>query len=424
MEYLQVIKQPNFARLWFAQILSQIGQNLLNFSLIILVYDLTVGSRFANLSVALLVIAFGLPSLLFASVAGAYVDRWDRRKVLIASNILRGLLVLIYIRIDHHLWWILFLSFVISTILQFFVPAETATIPKVVPKKLLLPANSLFIFSIYAAFIIGYSASGPAIELFGNHGPYVLVAAMMVLAGILTAGIPRQPPGDTTTRPIKFDLIRHLRANWELVTAHRQRFFSILQLTITQAVVSILVTLAPALSLALLHIPLQQASHVLIIPVGIGMVLGVLLVNVVARKRDKTLVIQVCLVIAALTLTLLGLSGQLYRLYHGNTVVPVASIAVIVSMLMLVLGLINAMISAVAQTLLQESTSDDNRGKVFASLNMMINLAATAPILIAGLLASLISVTKVLTLLGALLTIYAVYLAWAYRPEETGAART
>jgi len=417
MEYLQVIKQPNFARLWFAQILSQVGQNLLNFSLIILVYDLTVGSRFANLSVALLVIAFGLPSLLFASVAGAYVDRWDRRKVLIASNILRGLLVLIYIRIDHHLWWILFLSFVISTILQFFVPAETATIPKVVPKKLLLPANSLFIFSIYAAFIVGYSASGPSIELFGNHGPYVLVAAMMVLAGLLTAGIPRQPPGDTTTRPIKLDLVRHMRTNWELVTAHRQRFFSILQLTITQAVVSILVTLAPALSMALLHIPLQQASHVLIIPVGIGMVLGVLLVNVVARKRDKTIVIQVCLVIAAVTLTLLGLSGHLYSLYHGNTIVPVASIAVIVSMLMLILGLINAMISAVAQTLLQESTSDDNRGKVFASLNMMINLAATAPILLAGLLASIFSVTKVLTLLGTLLTIYALYLAWAYRPD-------
>lgn len=423
MEYIALIKQPNFARLWFAQILSQVGQNLLNFSLIILVFDLTVGSHFANLSVALLVIAFGLPALLFASVAGAYVDRWDRRKVLVISNLLRGGLVLIYIFIDQHLWWILLLSFIISTIMQFFVPAETATIPKLVSKKLLLPANSLFIFSIYAAFIVGYSASGPAIELFGNRGPYVLVAGMMLVAGLLTAGIPRQPATDKTTRPIRLDLIRHMRANWKLVTSNRQRFFSILQLTITQAVVSILVTLAPALSLALLHIPLQQASHVLIIPVGIGMVLGVLLVNVVARRRDKTLVIQVSLVIAGLTLTMLGLSGQLHRLYHGNTLVPEASIAIIVSMLMLILGLINAMISTVAQTLLQESTSDDNRGKVFASLNMMVNLAATAPILIAGLLASIISVTKVLTLMGALLTVYALYLAWAYRPEEIGPAR-
>lgn len=416
MDYLALIRQPNFAKLWFAQILSQVGQNLLNFSLIILVFDLTVGSRFANLSVALVVIAFGLPSLLFASIAGAYVDRWDRRKVLVASNLLRGALVLVYTLIDKHLWGILFLSFVISTILQFFVPAETATIPKLVSKKLLLPANSLFIFSIYAAFIVGYSASGPAIELFGNHGPYVLVAAMMLVAGLLTAGLPRQPAGDTSVAPVRLDLWRHMRDNWKLVTAHRQRFFSILQLTITQAVVSILVTLAPALSLALLHIPLQQASHVLIIPVGIGMVLGVLLVNVVARNRDKTLVIQVCLIIAAVTLTMLGLSGQLYRLYQGNPVVPEASIAVIVSMLMLILGLINAMISAVAQTLLQENTSDSNRGKVFASLNMMINLAATAPILVAGLLASVLSVTKVITLLGAGLTVYALYLAWAYRP--------
>jgi MFS family permease len=416
MEYLQLLRQPNFAKLWFAQILSQVGQNLLNFSLIILTFDLTVGSRFANLSVALLVIAFGLPSLLFASMAGAYVDRWDRRQVLVVSNLLRAGLVLVYTLIDKHLWGILFLSFTISTVMQFFVPAETATIPKLVSKKLLLPANSLFIFSIYAAFIIGYSGSGPAIEAFGNHGPYVVVAGMMFVAALLTARLPRQPAGDTSIAPVRIDLVRHMRENWQLVTAHRQRFFSILQLTITQAVVSILVTLAPALSLALLHIPLQQASHILIIPVGLGMVLGVMMVNVVARNRDKTLVIQVCLIIAAITLTMLGLSGQLYRLYHGNTVIPVASIAVVVGMLMLILGLINAMISATAQTLLQESTSDDNRGKVFASLNMMINLAATAPILVAGLLASVLSVTKVITIIGTILTAYSLYLAWSYRP--------
>ena len=416
MEYLELIKSPNFARLWFAQILSQVGQNLLNFSLIILVFDLTAGSRFANLSVALLVIAFGLPALLFASVAGAYVDRWDRRKVLIISNLLRGALVLIYTRIDTHLWWILLLSFVISIVLQFFVPAETATIPKLVPKRLLLPANSLFIFSIYAAFIIGYSGlrSWPS-RCLATMARTWWWPGMVLVAGLLTARLPRQPPGDTSKEPVRLDLLRHIRENWKLVTAHRQRFFSIMQLTVTQAVVSILVTLAPALSLALLHIPLQQASHILIIPVGIGMVLGVLLVNVVARNRDKILVVQVCLIIAALTLTLLGLSGELYRLYHGNLLVPEASIAIIVSMLMLTLGLTNAMISAVAQTLLQESTSDDNRGKIFASLNMMINLAATAPILIAGLLASIISVTKVITLLGAVLTIYALYMAWSYR---------
>jgi MFS family permease len=422
MEYLILLRQPNFLRLWLAQILSQVGQNLLNFSLIIVVFDLAQGSRFANLSVALLVIAFGLPALLFASIAGSYVDLWDRKKVLVASNLIRAGLVLLYPFAAHSLWLILLLSFLISTVLQFFVPAETATIPKLVFKKSLLSANSVFIFTIYAAFIVGYSASGPVVALFGNHGPYVVVAVMMFLAGLFSATLPAQPATKAATERPRTQIWQHMQENWRLVTSHRERYFSIWQLTITQAVVSVLITLAPALSLALLHIPLQQASHILIIPVGIGMVLGVMLVGSVTRDRAKTTVIQTCLVIAAITLTMVGLSGQLYRIYQGNTVVPVASISLIVGTLMLMLGLLNALISATAQTMLQESTTDDNRGKVFASLNMMINLAATAPILVAGLLSAVLSVTKVIALLGAALTVYALWVSWHYRVDQKGPA--
>lgn len=413
-----MLRIANFDKLWLAQILSQIGQNLLNFALIILVYDMTSGTHYANLSVALLVIVFGLPSLLFAPIAGSYVDYWDRRLVLIATNLLRALLVLGYIAFEGNLLIILVLSFVISTIMQFFVPAETATIPKLVPKSLLLPANSLFIFSIYAAFIVGYSASGPAVQQFGHHGPYWVVAGMWFVAGILSLLIPKQPVRRPKSRPPRPHLWERMAENWTYIRAQRDRYFSVLQLTVTQAMVSVLVTLAPALSIALLHIPLQRASHVLIIPVGVGMVLGVLVVHFVVRDRAKMAVIQVCLIIASIALTALGLVGQLYRTYHGETLVPIATISVIVGILMLILGLINSMISATAQTLLQETTSDENRGKVFGSLNMFINLAATMPILFSGALADLLSVTKVVVIFGFLMTVYSIYMAWHFRPAR------
>jgi MFS family permease len=422
MEYLAVLRQRDFAKLWMAQILTQVGQNLLNFSLIILTFDAAAHSRFANLSVALLVLAFGLPAVVFASTAGTLVDFWDRRLILVIANSLRAALVLLYLLIQGHLWLILLLTLVVSTILQFFIPAETATIPRVVPEKLLLPANSLFIFSLYGAFIIGYSASGPVIQLFGSRAPYVIVAVFMAVAAVLTALLPPQPVNRPASAiPRRLHLVQDFRENWHLVTARRTRFFSILQLTITQGLVSILITLAPALSLALLHIPLQDASHVIILPVGVGMVLGVLLVNVVTRKQAKATVIQAGLIIAGVTLTLLGLSAHLYQFYQHNTLIPVASIAFIIGILMLILGLINAMISAAAQTMLQENTTDANRGKVFASLNMMINLAATFPILITGLLASILSVTKVITLIGLGLTTYAILMALRYRPHHLAA---
>jgi len=415
VEYLALIRNRNFTKLWLAQILSQVGQNLINFSLIILVFNLAAGSRFANVSVSLLVLSVGLPALLFASMAGVYVDYWDRRKVLVVTNILRGILIVGYVFVDGSLGLILLLTFIISIIMQFFIPAETATIPSIVPKKQLLSANGLFVFSIYASFILGYSGSGPAVRMLGEHGPYILVAAMMLLAALLTAFLPSQHHHRAGVRPPRPRLIKTIVENWRLIRERPDRFYSISQLTITQAIVSVLITLAPALSLALLHIPLQEASHILVIPVGVGMVLGVLLVNPLGKAGGKTAVIQAGLIIAACTLIALGLSGQFYREYHGEAILSTTTIAMIVAILMLILGLINALISATAQTLLQESTGDDNRGKVFASLNMMINLASTVPILLSGVLADLLSVTKVTIILGLLLGAYAIYMLRHYR---------
>ncbi|HEX7259360.1 MAG TPA: MFS transporter [Candidatus Saccharimonadia bacterium] len=415
MLYLRLFKYADFAKLWSAQILSGISQNLLNFSLIILVYELTLGSQFANLSVSLLVLTFGLPALLFAPIAGAYVDHWDRKKVLVVSNLLRAGLVLLYVFFDHNLSLILIISFIVSTILQFFVPAESASIPNVVPKNLLLAANSLFIFSLYASFIIGYSGSGPAIHYLGPHGPYWVVAGMLLLAALLTSTLDLRSVKRRSGPLPRLHPVKHLRNNWRIITSQRDRLFSALQLTVTQAMVSVLITLAPALSLAVLHIPLKQASHILIIPVGVGLVLGVVLVTTISKRLTKMRLIQGGLITAGITLTLVGLSGQLYRTHDGQTLLPLAVIPVILAVLMLLLGMLNALISAAAQTMLQESTNDENRGKVFASLNMMVNLAATTPILLTGLLADLLSVTKVITMLGVIATVYALYITWRYR---------
>jgi MFS family permease len=81
---------------------------------------------------------------------------------------------------------------------------------------------------------------------------------------------------------------------------------------------------------------------------------------------------------------------------------------------MLILGIINAMVSAAAQTLLQESTEDKDRGKVFGSLNLMVNIAATLPVFITGLLADLLSVTKVVMLIGGALFVYSLFMLWRY----------
>jgi MFS family permease len=167
--------------------------------------------------------------------------------------------------------------------------------------------------------------------------------------------------------------------------------------------VGVILALAPALSVAVLHIPLQKAAWYLIFPAGFGMVVGVGSISALSRKWSKVRILEVCLVVAAVSLTLLGLTGELYR----SDDVPYTTIGIIVAALVFTLGMLNAIISATAQTLLQEKSSDEIRGKIFGSLNMMINIASTVPIFVAGILADLISVTKVITLIGAAVAIYA-----------------
>jgi MFS family permease len=416
-----VVRNANFTRLWSAQILSQIAQNLLNFALIIRVFQLASGTRFANISVALLILSFGIPSIFFAAAAGVYVDHWNKKRVMLLANILRGLLVLGYLVFEHNLVMVLLLSFVISSITQFFAPAEAASIPALVEQRQLLRANSLFVFTLYASFIIGYSASAPVIGIFGASGPYWVTSVMFLAAALLIYFLPNIRVHESSGMPFKQVIKftgREILANWRLIRANHNLSFPITQLTITQGCLGVILALAPALSIAVLGTPIQNASHFLIIPAGVGMILGVALIGTLAQQYTKTRLIAVGLIVAASALTLLGMSHALYMRVEGHWLGRVTEAGMPVAVLVLILGFTNALVSAAAQTILQENTTDASRGKVFGALNMMINIAATLPIFFAGILADLTSVTMVISWLGLVLLAFAIGQFWWLKRQD------
>jgi MFS family permease len=406
---MTIIRNVNFNRLWGAQILSQIATNLLNFALIIRVFQLAQGTRLANVSVAILILSFGVPSIFFAAAAGVYVDRWNKKVVLVVANLVRAVLVLGYLAVEHNLWLVLLLSFIISSATQFFTPAEAAALPVLVSKNQLLRANSLFVFTIYASFIVGYSASAPVLGAFGPRGPYILTAVMFGLAAALVSMLPNIEALESVAMPFKKVVrftIHEISANWKLIRSNHNLSFPILQLTITQGMLGVILALAPALSQAILGIPLEHSSHYLVIPAGIGMVLGVVLID--RLKVSHVRLIAVGLIIAAGALMLLGFAHQLHHATDGLHRLHHYQIGLIVAPLVFVLGFVNAVVSVAAQTLLQENTSESSRGKVFGALNMMINIAATLPIFFAGILADIFSVSTVIIALGTALIAFAI----------------
>ena len=197
---LAVFRNPAFLRLWLSQAATQIGGNMVLFGLTVI-----VSSTQPNTAVSLLILSFLVPAVLFSAVAGVYVDRIDRRLVLITTNILRGFAMIGLFLVGDHFLAILLLNIFVSTVTVFFAPAEAAMIPEVVPRRQLLSANGVFTLTLNAAFAIGFALLGPlVINIAGRAGrdPHrrraVLPGRRLLFhaAGIAAAAEARRPtPG-------------------------------------------------------------------------------------------------------------------------------------------------------------------------------------------------------------------------------------
>src|SRR5512135_2316123 len=146
--YTAVLRNRNFLALWMAQVLSNTALNGSFFIQLILIEQVTGSST----QLAAVILAFSLPAVLLSAIAGVVVDRVPKKTILIASNALRvltgGALAFLASYLSSHnlsetsfLIGIYLLVFTASAIGQFFAPAEGATIPLLVSKENLLPAN-------------------------------------------------------------------------------------------------------------------------------------------------------------------------------------------------------------------------------------------------------------------------------------------
>ena len=150
---LEVLRNRPFLLLWLSQLATQVGGNMAVYGLTVIVFNATGSSS----AVSILLLTFLAPAVLFSALAGVFVDRLDRRWLLLITNVLRGLATLALFVLVGNLAAVLILNVVISTITVFFAPAEAAMIPTLVPRPLLLAANSLFVFTLNTAFAIGFA---------------------------------------------------------------------------------------------------------------------------------------------------------------------------------------------------------------------------------------------------------------------------
>ena len=188
---LIVLRQRNFALLWFGQLASTIGDMVLFVALPFYIYDRT-GSALAT---GAMFIVQTMPSLLLSPLAGVLVDRWNRKRVMVVADLLRALVLLplFIVHSTEWLWLIYPIAFGKMSISQFFVPAKSAIIPSLVAKKYLMKANSLSAIGTCLASLVGPSLGGLLLGLVGLHSVVLLDASSYVISGVLISFISLSP---------------------------------------------------------------------------------------------------------------------------------------------------------------------------------------------------------------------------------------
>ncbi|CAA9555685.1 MAG: Uncharacterized MFS-type transporter [uncultured Thermomicrobiales bacterium] len=211
---LRVLRRRDFALLWFAGLISIVGDWMLSVALPIAVYRLTDSA----VATGGLVVARLLPSLLLGSVAGVFVDRWDRKRTMVLVNLLRAPTLLLLPLVDSagEVWIVFVVAFVGSALGQFFGPAENALLPTLVGEEDLIPANALNILNNNLARLIGPALGGVVAGWYGLGGVAAADSATFLVAAALIALIasPARPHRGAPKEASVGGRWRALREEW------------------------------------------------------------------------------------------------------------------------------------------------------------------------------------------------------------------
>ena len=188
---LAVLRRRDFGLLWLAGLVSVAGDWVLMTALPYVVYVQT-GSVLAT---AGMVAAELAPSMLLTSFAGVFVDRWDRRRLLVVTNLLQALTVTALLLVDDGSLWVVYVvAAAQSAVASFSQPAESALLPSLVPSEDLVPANALNVLNNRVGRLVGTPLGAVLLGLGGLHAVVVVdVASFLAAAGLVAAMSARDP---------------------------------------------------------------------------------------------------------------------------------------------------------------------------------------------------------------------------------------
>lgn len=401
--YRDVIGSRSYFPLWLGQLISNFGDVLHYIALVVLVFQLTGH----GVAVAGLVGAEIVPVLLLGPIAGVIIDRFSRKRVLIAADLFRATLALSLVW-PQGVWHAYLVAAGLSAGGTFFNPTIQAVIPALTTEEQRLAANSVAWSTAQLVQIIASAIVGGIIAVVGTRPAFALNAASFVASALLIAMLPIPLHAGQLAQDTRAGWARYVGdAKAGLAFAIRDRFVS--RLLLVQALASLAVGATGALLVVLAErfLRLPPAGFAwLILAIGVGALVGPLIPNALAKEYRNARWLFVPYVIR-------GVGDILLATIRS---VPVALF------LLFVYGLNTSTGMVVFSSTVQGAVPDAMRGRVFTLLDVTWSLMQLLSLAIGGMLVDRAGIQAVYWTGGALLVVAGVLgLAMLGRVNFTGA---
>jgi MFS family permease len=437
---VMVLRNRPFLLLWLSQVSTQIGVNMVLYGLTVIVLE---SSNLAS-AVSGLFLTFLVPSVLLSALAGVYVDRIDRRTVLVITNALRAVVLVGIFAAGKDVGMLLVLNTVFSVLTVFFAPAEAAMIPVLVPREQLVAANGIFTLTLNGAFALGYALLGPLVVTIGG-GPQpliIIVAGLFALAAVFCLTLPSDPPikgprsnpiGAVTGGVIEAGqavggVFGQLREGIGIIREYPTIAWSLAYLGISASLIGVVAVLGPSFARDTLGLSPKDLI-VVVLPLGVGIVMGVLLLNNYGKYIARRRAIELGLVLLGILLVILTVAGPVSRFLSGvGENLPLVDLSMLTSLVAVVVaiaflaGICYGIVAISAQVQLQEDIPPDGRGRVFGVLNMLISVASILPIIVVGPIADWVGTTAVILAVAAFVLVsglFSIFVRGPIRPDES-----
>ncbi|HWE48677.1 MAG TPA: MFS transporter [Bryobacteraceae bacterium] len=333
-------------------------------------------------------IAYMLPQVFAGPLAGVFIDRWNVKATMIASDLLRAVLAacLVY---SSNIWQIYGVLMLLSTISAFFMPAQTIAIRTIVPMNGLMAANALMMQVMQITQIVTPGIAGLLISHMGAASCFWMDSASFLFSAAMISAIATGSKTSSVATKMS-PVLADLTLGGRYIFTHGVLAITILSMAAGGFAVSCYTALNAVYVRDVLH-GSTGLFGILGTLTGVGMILGTQGITRIGSRISKT---------SLITAGLCGIaSGTMMLAALGAT--PIAAIAT------LVVGFAVALVIIPAQTLMQSETPAEMLGRVSGTLRSVLALVQIAGLVLSGSIAQAIGIRNAYGAVSILLALIA-----------------